>query len=154
MTNLKLQRRIAASLLKTGVHSVRIDQSKQSEVKSAITREDVRGLIVKNVIKKEAHSGISRGRARVIHAQKKKGRHKGFGNREGGKKARTPKKRVWVNSVRAQRELLKEFKTKELIANNVFTKIYSMVKGGFFRSRSHIKLYLNEQGLFNKKVKK
>ena len=154
MTSLNLQRRIAASLMKTGVYSVHIDPSKVNEVKSAITREDIRGLIVKGVITKTAGKGVSRGRARKVQSQRRKGRHKGAGNREGGKKARTPKKRKWINAARTQRAFLKELKEHKLISHNIFNKMYAMVKGGFFRSRSHVKLYLNEQGLFSKEVKK
>ncbi|MBR9678686.1 MAG: 50S ribosomal protein L19e [Nanoarchaeota archaeon] len=153
MKSLKTQKRVAASLLKSGSNRVVIKSDNLSDVKSAITREDVRGLIVKGIISKKKVKGISRGRARVIQAQKKKGRRKGFGNRKGAKNARTPKKRLWVNRVRAQRKLVKDFKSKELIDNNVFTKTYSLIKGGFFRSRSHIKVYLNDHGLINK-VKK
>ena len=153
MRSLKTQKRMAASLLKSGSNRVIIKSDNLSDVKSAITREDVRGLIVKGVISKKKVKGISRGRARVIQSQKKKGRRKGFGSRKGAKNARTPKKQLWVKRVRAQRNLVKELKSKDLIENNVFTKSYALIKGGFFRSRSHIKVYLNDHGLI-KKVKK
>ena len=154
MKKLKVQKRIAASLMKAGEGRVFISPDKASDVKAAITREDVRGLIVKGVIKKKRAGGVSRGRVKKVQEQKKKGRRKGHGTRKGAKKARTPKKRAWINKVRAQRNLLKDFKAKGLIGNAAFNKAYSLSKGGFFRSRSHMKTYLNEQGLFKKKVKK
>ena len=155
MRSVKTQKRIAASLLKSGRKRVVVSPDKLSDVKSAITREDVRGLIVKGVVKKKSAGGVSRGRSRRAQVQKRKGRRKGYGTRKGAKKARSPKKRFWINRVRAQREFVKELKAKKLVDNAVFNKVYSLIKGGFFRSRTHVKLYLNEHGLIKKrKVKK
>lgn len=151
MKSLKTQKRIASTLLKSGRRRVRIKPESQGEVKSAITREDVRGLIVKGVISKARVKGVSRGRARAANSQKRKGRGKGPGTRKGGKKARTPKKITWVNKVRAQRSFAKELKGKGLISSANFRKVYLMIKGGFFRSRSHVKLYVNEHGMIKKK---
>jgi large subunit ribosomal protein L19e len=153
MKSLKTQRRIAASLMKTGKKRVFIKQDKLSDVKTAITREDVRGLIVKGAITKKSAGGVSRGRIKKVIAQKKKGRRKGHGTRKGAKKARTPKKRRWINKVRAQRVFVKELKEKGLVSNSVFNKVYSLIKGGFFRSRSHVKLYLNDHDLIKKQRK-
>ena len=53
MKSLKTQKRMAASMLKAGSNRVIIKSDNLSDVKSAITREDVRGLIVKGVISKK-----------------------------------------------------------------------------------------------------
>lgn len=52
MNTLKMQRRIAAELLKCGENRVWIDPEKVDEVASAITREDIRRLIKEGVIRK------------------------------------------------------------------------------------------------------
>ena len=53
--------------------------------------------------------------------------------------------------VRNQREFIKELKEKELVEVGVYRNLYRKVKGGYFRSKRHIKLYLTENELFKKK---
>jgi ribosomal protein L19E len=52
--------------------------------------------------------------------------------------------------VRAQRELLKRMKEKGLITPAVYKGLYNKSKGGFFRSRKHLKLYIEERHLAEK----
>jgi len=52
MANIRAVKRMAANLLKCGITKVWIDPEKTEEAKKAITREDVRKLIKKGVIKK------------------------------------------------------------------------------------------------------
>jgi len=58
-----------------------------------------------------------------------------------------------MNKVRLQRKLLKEMKEKEIITSSVFRNLYLKSKGGFFRSKRHLKLYIEENKLVNKNVK-
>ena len=50
-----------------------------------------------------------------------------------------------MNAVRAQRTLLKELKEKKEIDAKLYKELYLKVKGGFFRSKRHIQLYLKER---------
>ncbi|MFA5405994.1 MAG: 50S ribosomal protein L19e [Candidatus Nanoarchaeia archaeon] len=144
MKSLSMQKRLAADLLKVGESRVLLDDSKLTELGEAITREDIKGLIVKGYIRVKPKIGVSRGRAKKVHEQKKKGRQKGPGSRKGAKKARTPKKRAWINKIRPQRKLLQSLKTGETVDNKQFRKLYNLAKGGFFRSRRHLKLYVSK----------
>ncbi len=144
---LKVQRRIAASLLKCSPKRVVFDTDRLEEIKEAITKADLRGLINDNAIAKKSKKGISRGRAREKHAQKKQGRLKGMGSRKGTKKARSPKKRNWMNKVRSQREHIRKMKDSALIEQKAYRSLYSKIKGGFFRSKRHIDLYVKDLGL-------
>ena len=67
------QRRIAADVLKCGVGRVWIDNNHLDEVKNAITKSHIRALVKMGIIKKKQKKGISRGRAKIRDAQKKKG---------------------------------------------------------------------------------
>ncbi|HID10161.1 MAG TPA: 50S ribosomal protein L19e, partial [Candidatus Latescibacteria bacterium] len=58
--SLRSQRRIAASILKCGVHRVWIDPSRIRDVELAITREDVKRLIDDGAIRKLQKAGIAR----------------------------------------------------------------------------------------------
>ncbi len=139
-----MQRRLASELLKVGKTRIVFDSDKLKEIKEAITREDVRGLIIKGIISVKKKKGVSRARAKKLHEQRKKGRRKGQGSRKGTKTARTPKKRAWINRIRPQRSFLKLLKEKGKITNAQFRKLYRLAKGGFFRSRRHLKLYASK----------
>ncbi len=84
---------IAAGLLKVGKKKIWIDPEEAESVKEAITKDDIRELIKNGIIKKRKEGEQSRGRARKIEKQKKKGRRKGHGSRKGTAKARTDRKR-------------------------------------------------------------
>jgi len=145
-----LQKRLASKILKCSPKRVCLDTDKFSDIKEAITKFDVRGLIKKNIIKKKQKKGVSRVRARHIKRQKKKGRRRGAGARKGKSTARAKPKKIWINTVRAQRNFLKSLKSKDLISTVDFKKLYNKSKGGFFRSVSHLKLFINEQRLIKK----
>ncbi len=142
---LKLQKKIAARVLKCGVHRVWIDPTKLKEVKEAITASDIRKLIEKGIIKKLPVKGVSRGRKRKRMKQKKRGRRRGPGSRKG---TRVSKKRKWIKQVRALRRLLRELKAKGKIDNRVYRDLYMKVKGGMFRSKAHLKLYITKNKLW------
>lgn len=138
------QRRLAAQLLKCGEHRVWFDPARLSEVKEAITKKDIRRLINDLAVQKRPEQGVSRGRARHHEGQKRKGRRQGAAAREGSKFARVSAKRRWMDKIRTQRSFLKELKAKKIVDTTTFHSLYEKAKGGFFRSRRHIKLYLDE----------
>ncbi len=153
MANLKSQRRMAASLLRVGANRVvfRADKQSLDELKQAITRQDINKLIVKGIITAKAKAGNSSGRKKINRIQKKKGRRSGAGKKRGVSSSRTPKKRAWIIKVRNQRELIQSLKTGNKINNVSFKKLYLLIKGGFFRSKAHIKTYISDHELIIKK---
>jgi len=46
---------------------------------------------------------------------------------------------------------LKELREKSLIDKKIYRDTYRKSKGGFFRSRRHIKIYMDENNLWSKK---
>ncbi|PIU02755.1 MAG: 50S ribosomal protein L19e, partial [Candidatus Diapherotrites archaeon CG09_land_8_20_14_0_10_32_12] len=93
---------------------------------------------------KKIISGQSRGRARKLKAKKTAGRRRGPGTRKGAKTARTKPKAEWIKKVRAQRKYIREMKDKSEIDFILYKELYSKVRGGFFRSKNHIKLYVDK----------
>lgn len=144
---LTIQKRLAGQMLKCSKKRIRFDPDRLDEVKEAVTKADIRALIKKEAIKRKPVKGISRGRARKIRIQKIKGLRKGHGSRKGKKTARTPKKRKWIETIRAQKNLLKLLRDKGVISKRNYRELYLKSKGGFFRSRRHIKLYITEHNL-------
>ena len=64
--------------------------------------------------------------------------------------ARLPRKKRWINRIRVQREFLSHLKGKGAIDRKAYRDIYLKSKGGFFRSKRHIKVYIEEHGLGKK----
>jgi len=147
---LKVQKRLAARLLKASKKRVKFDPERLSDIKEAITKTDIRALIGEKAIKKKQEKGVSRARARKIGKQKAKGLRRGEGSRKGKYTAINPKKKEWMAKIRAQRTLLAELKEKKLVSAENYKDLYRKAKGGFFRNRRHIKLYIKE----NKMIKK
>jgi large subunit ribosomal protein L19e len=149
--NLNVQKRISGDMLKAGQNRVVFDNTRLNEIKEAITKADIRKLIADGAIRARQKKGISSFRGNKLKLQKRKGKRKGQGSRKGTKTARTPRKRAWITKVRVQRKFIKLLKLKKLVAPETYTKVYKMIKGNMFRSKRHLKLYLEENNLFLKK---
>ena len=71
-------------------------------------------------------------------------------NISGGKNSRLTKKDKWVSRIRVQRKFLRNLRAKGVIGKSTYQNIYLKSKGGFFRSKKHIKVYIEERGLGKK----
>ena len=140
--------------MKCGENRVWFDQNRLTEIKEAITNQDVRSLIKDLAIQKHAVEATSSFRHRKRLLQKKKGRLGGMGSRKGKKHARLNAKLSWMRKARAQRSYIKKLKTGGQIATKDFSRLYKISKGGFFRSRKHIQRYMEEHGLIKHEAKK
>jgi large subunit ribosomal protein L19e len=144
---LKIQRRLAAGLLKCSENRIVFDNTRLEDIKEAITKADIKSLIANKVITRRPLVGTSRARARVRKKQKRKGKRRGLGSRKGTKTARLPKKKAWVIKIRVQRALIRLLREKGVITTQGYHELYNKAKGGFFRSKRHIKMYIEERGL-------
>ncbi len=141
------KKELAGKVMKTSPYKVKFVAGALGDIKKAITRSDIRGLIAVHKIVKDRTNLHSRAGARKIAAQKKKGRRSGFGSRKGSKNSLVNKKTKWITRIRAQRELLKDLRDKTIIPTQTYQMLCLKCKGGYFRNRRHIKLYLKEQNL-------
>jgi large subunit ribosomal protein L19e len=144
---LKIQKRLAAQVLKASENDIWLDSGRLDEIKEAITKADVKSLIKDKAIKAKKKRGISRYRIRKIALQKSKGRRSGSGSIKGSKHARLSKKRGWINHIRIQRFFLQHLRDSEVIDKSSYRSLYMKSKGGFFRSKRHIKIYMQEHGI-------
>ncbi len=133
------QKRLAASVLKCGVHRVWLDPERSSDIAAAIAREDIRELITDGAIASHQKKGVSRGRARAKMAKRSYGHCKGPGRRKGSAGARDPKKRRWIRKIRAQRRVLREMRASGEINPTIYRSFYRRSAGGQFRTVSHLK---------------
>ncbi|MFW6283369.1 MAG: 50S ribosomal protein L19e [Minisyncoccales bacterium] len=148
------QKKIAGKVAKVSPKRVRFDTQRLDEIKESITKADIKGLIADDAIRIKNKKGVSRVRANKIKQQKSKGRQKGPGTKKGKKNARAPKKETWMNKIRLQRNFLKELKEKNIINSIIYRQLYKKSKGGYFRSKRHLKIYLEEHNLVNENVSK
>ena len=148
------KKKLAAKILKTSSKKVKFAADALEDIKKAITRSDLRGLIATKKITKSKANHHSRAGARKIAAQKRKGRRKGAGSKKGSKHSIVSKKEKWMNKVRSQRKFIKELNDKELLSKKDYRSLYVKVKGGYFRTVRHIKLYITEQNMIKKEETK
>ncbi|MEK6808857.1 MAG: 50S ribosomal protein L19e [Nanoarchaeota archaeon] len=144
---LKLQKKLAGVILKSSPKRIKLDTTRLDDIKKAIRKIDIRALIDERAITKKPKKGISRGRAKHLAKQVSKGRRRGMGSRKGKANARFPEKLKWIYRIRAQREILKYLRDKKLLSTKVYRELYYKAKGGFFRSRRHLMLYITEHNL-------
>jgi large subunit ribosomal protein L19e len=148
--NLNAQKRMAAEILKCGVHRVYFDPYLIEDIKLAITREDIRNLIKEGVIQKKYKEGISKYRKNLRHERKKKGRARGLGKRKGTKHARTPKKKSWIRKIRPLRKELKKLRERKSITATTYRKLYKNAKGGMFANVAQLNRYIKEKDLIKR----
>jgi large subunit ribosomal protein L19e len=56
-----------------------------------------------------------------------------------------------MSTVRPLRRALKELRADSQIDNATYRKLYMLIKGGQFRSRSHMRIYMEQHGMLKKK---
>ena len=147
MTDLRNQRRMAASLLKCGENRVWMDHDRLDEIAKAVTKSDIRILIHGKAIKSRQIKGISSGRKRLIAKQKSKGRRRGQGSRKGAKYARLPRKERWIRTIRPIRSELRTLRDEGKINSTTYRQYYRKAKGGEFKSRHRLRSHMTSAGI-------
>jgi large subunit ribosomal protein L19e len=142
--DLKVQKRLASQILNCSPDRVVFDNDRLDDIKQAITNRDLRLLIGDGAITKKAGNFTSKFRARKIKVQKTKGRRAGPGSRKGKEASRSKPKLTWMRAIRVQREFIRALLDKSIITKLAYRELYLKSKGGYFRSKRHIKLYLQE----------
>ena len=129
--NLGKKKKLAARTLKIGKERIVFLNSRASEIKEAITKQDIRDLKSDGaIIIKEI-----KGRKRKISNPKKRGPGK-------VKKNVSKRKQKYVVMTRKLRKYVGERKKQEKISNEEYRDIRKKIRNKFFRSKSHLKEYI------------
>lgn len=129
--NLAKKKQLAAKTLNVGKNRIYFSSENLSQIKEAITKQDIKELYAEGIIQIRQ----AKGRKKI----KKRKTARGFGKI---KRKVNKRKQEYVKITRKLRAYLKELKRLNVVNKELYSELRKKIKMRAFRSKAHFKEYL------------
>jgi len=129
--NLAKKKELAAKALNVGKNRINFNSEGLSEIKEAITKQDIKDLSTDGIITIKEVSG----RKKIKKRKSRRGPGK-------IKKTVNKRKQIYVKITRKLRDYLKQLKSKEIINRELYINLRKKIRMRTFKSKAHMKDYL------------